>query len=200
VPNTTDNFDIPFLDGTELVRDYPQFSEDLAEAIDDGLSAAGGLVAVKHAVFTGTQTNSTASRADFAVTNLSITHQLADAANKLIISAFFGAAGTSDQRGNVGIAIMDGTTLLNIGDAAGTTTRLTAGGITVADFSDLQVTMPSIQFVYEPPDTSSRTYTVRAINAATETRTIFINRNQSDTTNPARVRAASGFVIQEVKV
>ena len=37
MPNTTDNFDIPFLDGTELVRDYPQFSEDLAEAIDDAL-------------------------------------------------------------------------------------------------------------------------------------------------------------------
>ena len=37
MPNTTDNFNIPFLDGTELVRDYPQFSEDLAEAIDDAL-------------------------------------------------------------------------------------------------------------------------------------------------------------------
>ena len=39
MPNTTDNFDIPFLDGTELVRDYPQFSQDLAEAIDDALSS-----------------------------------------------------------------------------------------------------------------------------------------------------------------
>ena len=44
MPNTTDNFDIPFLDGTELVRDYPTFSEDLANAVDAGLSGDAGPV------------------------------------------------------------------------------------------------------------------------------------------------------------
>ena len=44
MPNTTDTFNIPFLDGTELVRDYPTFSESLADAVDQGLSDVRGPV------------------------------------------------------------------------------------------------------------------------------------------------------------
>lgn len=49
MPNTTDDFNIPFLDGTELVRDYPQFSEDLADAVDaaiprDATTSVAGVV------------------------------------------------------------------------------------------------------------------------------------------------------------
>lgn len=42
MPDTGAPWEIPFLDGTELVRAYPAFSEDLAEAIADALDAAGG--------------------------------------------------------------------------------------------------------------------------------------------------------------
>ncbi|MGA1517234.1 MAG: alpha/beta hydrolase fold domain-containing protein, partial [Phycisphaerales bacterium] len=57
---------------------------ELIDASAD-LFGGGGLVAVKHALFTGTQTASVSTGADFAITDLSITHTLADSSNKLII-------------------------------------------------------------------------------------------------------------------
>jgi hypothetical protein len=200
MPDTGLPWEIPYLDGTELVRDYPQASEDLADAIADGLDAAGGLVAVKHALFTGTQTNSTATGANFAVDDLSITHTLADAANKLIISAYFGVAAHSRELGEVGIAVADDGTLIGIGDADGSRTRVGAGGLVSGTASNVVVTMPSVTFVYEPGDTASHTYTVRAININNSTRTLYINRTEDDGNDSRRARASSGLVIQEVKV
>jgi hypothetical protein len=200
MPDTGPPWNIPYVEPTDLVRAYPQASEDLADAIADGLDAAGGLVAVKHALFTGTQTNSTASGANFAVDDLTITHTLADAANKLIIFAYFGAAGHSVGVAQVGIAVADTGTLIGIGDAASSRTRVGAGGAVGAAFFDETLTMPSVTFVYEPGDTASHTYTVRAINIAEATQTVYINRSEQDSDTPQYARATSGLVIQEVKV
>jgi hypothetical protein len=197
---TTANFDIPFLDGTELVRDYPQFSEDLAEAIDDGLGVAGGLVAVRHVIKTNTETQSLTAGANFAVDGLSITHTMADASNRLIISAYFGAAANSQGFGQVGIAVADDGTLVGVGDAVGNRARVGAGGPTTPTVGENVVTSPAVTFLYEPGDTAEHVYTVRAINIRNDTRTVFINRSEVDTNDERFVRATSGFVIQEVKV
>jgi hypothetical protein len=191
--------------GNALREGMAAYLDDTDEVIKyDGtdwssVGEASGLVAVQHALFTGTQTNSTAAGANFAVTNLSITHTLADAANKLIISAYFGAAANSFDHGNVGLAVMDGATFIAIGDAEGVRTRVGAGGLISTTFAQV-VTMPSVTFVYEPGDTASHTYTVRAININASTRTVFINRVNDEFNNEQRPRASSGFVIQEVKV
>jgi hypothetical protein len=172
----------------------------LESYVDAAVASAVGLVAVKHALFTGTQTNSTASGANFAVTNLSITHTLADAANKLIISAYFGAAATSLGSGNIGIAVANDGTLIGIGNADGSRVRVGAGGITSATSGSSVVAMPSVTFVYAPGDTASHTYTVRAINIRVDTLTLYINREADDANDAGSPRASSGFVIQEVKV
>jgi hypothetical protein len=200
MPDTGAPWNIPYVDPTDLVRDYPQASEDLADAIADGLDAAGGLVAVKSVLFTATQTNSTATGANFAVTNLSITHTLAAATNKLVISAYLGAAGSSNQFGNVGIAVADDGTLIGIGAADGTRTRVGAGGVIAGASNNATVASPAITFVYEPGDAVAHTYTVRAINIHTSTQTLFINRSEQDINSASGPRATSGFVIQEVKV
>jgi hypothetical protein len=199
VPDTGPPWNIPYADPTDLVRDWPQLSEDVADAVADGLDAAGGLVAVKHALFTGTQSNSTAAGANFAVTNLSITHEVADPSNSLIISAFFGAAADTSQSAAVGIAVFDGTNLLGVGDADGSRTRVTAGGIAQGFGTNSVITMPHITFVHTP-GAGSKTYTVRAINIRDDTRTIFINRSEVDTDDARFSRTASALVIQEVKV
>jgi hypothetical protein len=197
-------WNIPYVEPADLVRDYPAADEAQALAIAAGLSAAGGLVAVKHALFTGTQSNSTASGANFAVTDLSITHTLADAANKLIISAYFGVAAssldTTGPSGFVGIAVADDGNLIGIGDAAGNRVRVGAGGQTAPSTGTLHVTMPSVTFVYEPGDTAAHTFTVRAINIRTNTRTIYINRSQGDDDNSEHSRGSSALTIMEVKV
>jgi len=178
-------------------------SDDELQAYDGtawGGVGGGVIVAVKHALFTGTQTNSTASGANFAVTDLSITHTLADSANKLIISAYFGAVATTVGTGAVGIAVADDGTLIAIGDAASTRARVGAGGYSTGTASNAVVINPSVTFVYAPGDTASHTYTVRAINIDTGTETIYINRTELDSNTISRQRAASGFVVQEVKV
>ena len=154
-----------------------------------------GLVAVKSALFTGTQSASVASASNVAVTDLSITHEVADASNKLIISAFIGAA--ANTNGRVGIAVHDGTSLIAIGDAAGSRTRVSAGGRIAA--SEGTETMPSVTFVHTP-GTGSKTYTVRAVNIETGTQTVVINRSSADGDSAASTRAVSSLVIQEVSV
>ena len=202
MPDTGAPWNIPYVENADLVRDWPADSLLVANAVAAGLTAAGGLVEVKSAIFTGTQTNSTATGANFAVTDLSITHEVADASNKLIISAFLGVAAGSGGRGNVGLAVHDGTNLIAIGDTAGTRTRLSAGGrvaVLDATYAGSIVTMPSITFVHTP-GTGSKTYTVRAINPESVTATVYINRSETDTNGAQSPRGVSSLVIQEVKV
>ena len=200
MPDTGAPYFIPFADPTDLVRDWPALSEDVAEAVADGLDAAGGLVAVKSAIFTGIQDASVLAGDNLTVTDLEITHALADASNKLIISAFLGSAANSEGRAQVGIAVHDGTELIAIADADGSRTRVTAGGASSATGAVFVTTNPSVTFVHTPNTTDSRTYTVRAINIEANTRTLHINRADQDNNEIRRQRAVSSLVIQEVKV
>jgi hypothetical protein len=193
-------WELPYPLPTDLVRDGADDIKALAEATATGLSAAGGLVAVKHALFTGTQSASVTGSNNVAVTNLSITHTMADASNKLIVSAYFGNASSSGERGDVGIAVADDGTLVAIGGADGSRTRVGAGGNVSPSEGTRIGTMPSVTFVYEPNDTNAHTYTVRAINIDSTTRTLFINRTSRDFNNAVDARATSALVIQEVKV
>ena len=192
-------WNIPYVENADLVKDYPAASLALANAIDAGLDAAGGLVAVKSAIFTGTQTNSTAAGANFAVTDLTITHETAAVANKLIISAFLGSAGSSQQQGNVGLAIHDGTGLIAIGASPGSRTAITSGGSSSGSQGNWVVVMPSVTFVHTP-GAGSKTYTVRAVNVDSGTETVYINRTETDSNNAFFQRAVSSLVIMEVRV
>ena len=168
-------------------------------AVGGTVPSQGKIVAVKDALFTGTQTASVTTGSNVAVTDLSITHEVADASNKLIISVFIGAMGGSDGRGRVGIAVHDGTGLIVIGDAAGSRTRVTAGGLSVVASSVEQVVSRAVTFVHTP-GAGSKTYTVRAVNITDGTQTMYINRSQADTDNGDNTRAVSSIVIQEVSV
>lgn len=197
MPDTGAPWNIPYVEAADLVSDWPADSLALANAIDAGLDAAGGLIEVKSAIFTGTQSASVAAADNVSVTSLSITHEVADAANKLIISAFIGAGANNISSSAVGIAIHDGTGLIAIGDAASSRSRVTAGGL--AELDILGVTMPSVTFVHTP-GAGSKTYTVRAINVSNATQTLYINRSSDDRNDGRAARAVSSLVIQEVRV
>jgi len=175
--------------------------QDVVEVFDgSAFKTVGGLVAVKSAINTGPEVfGSVASGGNVAVPDLSITHEVSDPANKLIISAFFGAAAEDNGFGSVGIAVHDGTGLIATGDAAGSRTTLTAGGVVTGSALSTVVTMPSVTYVHTP-GTGEKTYTCRAINSSNSTNTIYLNRNEDNTDNATRVRAVSSLVIQEVAV
>lgn len=174
-------------------------SPNLVLNADGSVTGGGVIVAVKHALFTGTQSNSTAAGANFAVTDLSITHEVADASNKLIISAFLGSASENGGLSRVGLGVDDGSGLIAVGDSPSSRTAVTAGGLVASPGSGTDVVNLSVTFVHTP-GSGSKTYTVRAICVATTTQTIYINRNITDTDDASRVRGVSGLVIQEVKV
>ena len=202
MPDTGPPWNIPYVEDTDLVRDYPQASEDLADAIAAGLDAAGGLVAVKHVLKTNTfVASSIAGGANVAVDDLSITHTVADAANRLIITAYFGVAGSSSGHGSTGIAVAQDATLIAIGGSDGNRTPVGAGGWTsaVTGVDQIVVSTPSVTFVHTP-GAGAKTYTVHAINVRSVTETLYVNRTQADTNSGDYPRAASALVIQEVKV
>jgi hypothetical protein len=160
---------------------------------------AGSIIAVKDAIFTGTQTASVTAGDNVAVTDLSITHEVADASNKLIISAFIGVAGNTRGRNETGIAIHDGTNLIGVGDASSSRTQVSAGGVQKIDDSIFTVTNMAISFVHTP-GAGSKTYTVRAVNISSATQTHYINRSEEDSDSAVSSRGASSLIIQEVAV
>ena len=158
----------------------------------------GMIVAVKDALFTGTQSASVTAGSNVAVTDLSITHEVADASNKLIITAVLGVASNSRGNANTGVALHDGTGLIGVGDSAGNRTSLSSLNCTPV-LNTKTNGNPSISFVYTP-GAGSKTYTVRAVNADVATQTLYINRFEDDGDNFDRPRAVSSIVIQEVAV
>jgi hypothetical protein len=200
MPDTGPPWNIPYVDDSDLVRDFPTADEAQALAVAAGLTSAGGLVEVKSVLFDGTQSASTAAGANFAVTNLTIDHTLADAANKIIFLAYFGVAANSDGKGQIGIGIADGGTLIGVGASPGSRVAVGAGGQVAANGTTSTVSMPSIHLVYAPGDAVQHTYTVRAIQIRAATDTLYINRTQADTNTNAFPRGVSGFTLMEIKV
>ena len=164
--------------------------------------AFGGLVAVKHAIFTGTQSASVTAGGNVAVTDLTITHEVADPSNKLIISAVVGVASDLLLRSAVSIFVAVDGTPINVGDADGSRPQIASGTKTFprgASNAGEAGSNPSLISVYTP-GAGSKTYTLRALNPASSTQTLVINRTANDTNNQSGVRAVSSLVIQEVSV
>lgn len=173
--------------------------QDVVEVYDgSAFKTVGGLVAVESVLKTDTFTASVSGGGNVAVTDLSITHEVSDPANKLIITAFFGVAGHSDGFATTGIAVHDGTSLINVGDSAGSRVPVSAGGH-ISSSSVINSISPAVSFVYAP-GSGSKTYTVRAINIRGTTGTLYINRTESDSDDSTRPRGVSSLVIQEVAV
>jgi hypothetical protein len=158
---------------------------------------AGSIIAVKDAIFTGIQTASVTAGGNVAVTDLSITHEVADPANKLIISAFIGVGGASEGFAQIGIAVAEDGSLINVGTSVEGRVALSAGGNVQQSGGTQAVTSHAVTFTHTP-GAGSKVYTVRAVNARGGTQTLYINRSQDDTNNLFFTRGVSSLVIQEV--
>lgn len=189
-----------------------QYGEDDTEALASDLlnlgmgsvsTAVSGLeppaiLQVVSTTKTDTFSASVTTGASVAVTDLTITHTLASASNKLLITANFGVAGTTANDCRLGIAVADGATLLNLGDADGSRTRVSTGGITHNSPNINTVSFPSTQFLYSPGDTASHTYSIHVINVESSTRTLYVNRSYGDANGAALSRGSSTLTIMEV--
>ena len=181
MPDTGAPWNIPFLDGTELVRAYPDFSEDLADAVADGLSAAGNagigsnvVSTTKSNLFTTTSTSFTAvSDLEAIITPTTDTSQI------LII----GQIPMNYSAGSAGyFRLMNGATPIAIGDASGSRSRVT-GGFS-AFVASSYATQPFV-FLHSPESTSAQTYSVE-VRVSSGTLRVGTSGDDADNVNVGR--------------
>lgn len=183
---------IPVLPASNPTAD----NEAARKAYIDGLIPPVKIVAVKSEVFTGTMAVSCDGYEDFAITDLSIAHALANSANKLLMLGQVGVVAGSNDNIQVGTCFMAGSTKLMIGDARGNRSRVGAGGI--AGYAAAFVSWGyHISGVYEPGTTDLITYSLRGINIRSSAQTVYINRTEDDTDAGTRMTGACTFTIIE---
>lgn len=95
-----------------------------------------------------------------------------------------------------GFVVYRGSTPLAVGDAAGSRTPLTAGN--VPNFSNNFVETIPINFLDSPNTTSTVTYSIKLWNASSATRTLYLNRSQTDTDTASFSRYASTITVSEI--
>ncbi|HEY7823262.1 MAG TPA: hypothetical protein VIG24_10525 [Acidimicrobiia bacterium] len=191
--------------GNALREGMASYLDDTNEfEVYDGTSwnGLGGLVAVKSAIFTGTQTNSTATGAAFDVTDLSITHTPANVANKIVV--MFQVTGAVDGgasfRALMAARVTRDDTPIGVADAAGS--RTSVHSVTSATSGTSGISSVSGVFVDDPSSVSALTYKVQAVNAIMNagTYTVYVNRSVTDGDAAHISRAVSSLVLMEVKV
>ena len=175
--------------------------EGLVERLQTVESGGSGvkIVAVKYAEFTGTQATNVNAGATLNVTGLSIAHAMTKSTNKLFLIAHIGVLTQSNRDGRAGSAIYDGSNPILVGNAYSSAARVGSGTISSGSNASAGYlyNLAHITGVYSPGTTSSKTYTVRAINLDTSTKTIYVNRTESDTGAVAFARGYSSFVLFE---
>lgn len=191
MPDTGAPWNIPYVEPSDLVRTYPAADEAQALAVAAGLTAASNIVAVHTSAKTDVFTASVASGASTAITGLSLAGvAAASATNKLLLIVSLGVTGRQ-----LGVAVDNGSGLVLLGDAAGSRGRVTTGQNYDAARPVGSMTMFG---VLTPGDTTVRTYDAHAINFASTTFTVTVNRVDTDTDDVRHPRGASFFHIIEV--
>jgi len=202
MPDTGAPWNIPYVDPTDLVRDYPQASEDLADAIADGLDAAGSagigpnvVQTVKLDTFTTTSTSYT------TVTGLSVTITPTSNTSKVLLIAQvnFSNEPSVDNTGYfLRLAGSDADTY--VGDAASNRTRAAAySRHTGADYPQrLGIATATLVFLSSPATGSPVTYSVEARVGGSGALTV--NQNGPDIDNLETARTPSSITVIEVAV
>jgi len=195
MPDTGAPWNIPYVAPSDLVRDYPSDSEDLADAIAAGLSAAGNagigsnvVQTVKTDAFTSTSATYT------TVTGLSVTITPTTDTSKILVIAQI-THGMNSNAGYGAFQVVRGATDIYRGGAAGTTVQGVFGGYTQANLTNVS-TSGSIVFLDSPGTDSAVTYNVQA-------RTVFsgnvrINTPTQTDDGTSSVRGASSITVIEV--
>jgi hypothetical protein len=187
-------WNIPYIEPTDLVRDYPQASEDLADAIADGLDAAGnaGIGSNVQSVIK-TDTFSTASTKTYtAVTGLSVSiTPSTDTAKVLVILSVF--VDNITATGITGFRLMRGATPIALGDAVGN--RVQASGSQGNTSASLGNGPFSLTFLDSPGVATAVTYSVEVNPQAG---TAVVNRSGTDNNSDDYYRTVSTITAIEV--
>jgi hypothetical protein len=192
-------WNIPFAEPTDLVRDWPELSEDVALAVAAGLSAAGNpgigsnvVQTVKTDVFT------TSSSSFTTVTGMSVTITPTSATSKILLIGQVFVSGPVDAVIGAHVRFAGGNSGTYVGDADGSRIQAVGGlGPTfTTNFAAWNLALPIAMVYLDSPGTASPvTYSVEMrSNSGTAT----FNRSGSDPNNSGNARTASSITVIEV--
>jgi hypothetical protein len=197
MPDTGAPWNIPYVAPSDLVRDYPSDSEDLADAVAAGLSDAKLLEVVQTVK---TDTFSTSSTSFVTVTGMTVTITPSAASSRilLILDTNMSQAG---EEARSQMRIVGGNAGNYVGDAAGSRQRsittwynATTTGTNGWNQTFLAARQGAV-YVDSPNTTSAVTYT---LEVRTSLGTIHVNRSVVDTNNTANARIPSSLTAIEV--
>jgi hypothetical protein len=202
MPDTGAPYSIPYLDGTELVRDYPQASEDLADAIVDALDGIPVLAGIGSNVVSVTKTDtfSTSSTSFTGVTGLSAAITPSTATSKVLVLVNLGF-GVDEATVGIG-RLVRASNAIYVGDAASNrirasfTMRSSTTGAANVDPLDNIVWNTSLAFLDSPTSASAVTYEVEVLKAFGTN--IYVNRSGRDANVASQSRTASSITLIEV--
>ena len=178
-------------------------SLDLANAKADSLPTSaistGGILQVVSTTKTDTFSASLAQGASTPVTGLSATITPRSTSSKILITVSIGQIGTGNGYGDYGVKVFDGSSFIDVGDAAGSRQTVTVGSVGTTN-SPASYVNTSISFTIEdaPATTSSRTYSVYVSHGSGSTQTQYVNRSAADSDNTQYHRSSSTITLMEV--
>ena len=189
MPDTGAPWNIPYVEPTDNPRVYPQVSEDLADAIALGLSAAGNAGIGSNVVsVTKLDVFTTGSATFVDVTGLSVTITPSTATSKILLVAQLSVGGD----GFAGFKLTGSDADNYIGNSNGSAKRAVFGvgdnGILVGGYS--------MVFLSSPATASPVTYKVQARRGAGGT--AVVNRSSDGTADANRTNASSSLTAIEV--
>jgi hypothetical protein len=155
-------------------------------------AAASKVAQVLSTIKTDTFSASITAGSNAAVTGLSQAITPSASTSKVLITLTMSGYGANS--GQFGGFIARSTTPIGIGDAAGS--RIRVGSSTYASPDHLgNITMT---FLDSPATTSAVTYNAYVVNIQPTTRTVYVNRNETDTDAQDRTRPSSTITVMEI--
>ena len=154
---------------------------------------AGGVLQVKSASLTTTQTISSSSAVD--ITGCSVTITPSSSSNKILVlsSVAFGIANGSHG----GFRVMRDSTPIDCGTSVGSRFEALASFYGY-NHNEYDMEKYGSNFLDAPGDTSAHTYKLQAHSALNSSYTMYINRQANDSNNSERGRGATTITVMEI--
>ena len=183
MPDTGAPWNIPYAAPADLVKDWPALSEDIAEAVADGLDAAGN-AGIGSNVVSERRTTTYASSASTYTSFLDATITPSSATAKILVVAFAPWSSTNNTTNEYISIFRDSTNLSNPSSPG----SRVAGLDTALDSPDnFEINNFSATLLDSPTTASPVTYSIRAFSSG-GSGTFYVNRHIGDAND-----ATTGF-------
>ena len=192
-------YSIPFADPTDLVRDWPALSEDVAEAVEAAVAGVPVLAGIGSNVVQTVKTDvfTTSSTTYETITGLTATITPSSASSKILVMTDINFGVSSDY---AAMRLRRDSTDVYLGNAEGSReisfVSAYRGNTSVGSYFYSNQRWPGI-FLDSPETTSSLTYSIvcrRVLGSGV----VYVNRNALDGNDSSNGRVASSLTVIEV--